>query len=656
LFRELNVQKIAEQLTIGPEEIKEYIRFLIQSMVLRGFYKKETFYVNAFYLWPFVESVNLNETQYIIMGLLSSRRVMPFTDVANFLKITKEQLIAQLETLIYHGVVICYIKRNKIITDWLWRPPDEIKVSEQDVHIIGTAMMLRKAKIKDIAKFLKYSEEEVVQKISKLLLFRKVEAEFILKTKFFAKDTISIIVRKFIIQPEKKELSLLPANEKEIIGFLLLTKKAKLKSISRFIEKPINETVKLLASLTAKGTFQFIFSSKKTVSPVIIPDIKPKRTIEEMASLSFFNYEALLGMLTTRKRIKVKKLSFWMNREDDEIIEALINLYLEGFISCTLVKKVVYIEGIYQYSRTQEGSLERWEKIILGMVIAKTIISVKDISKSFGTDKLIAREKLYSFYGKGLIKGELHDFRINTKLIPEEIPVFPPLNQIEDFPIHYQEIFGYIISNITVNVSKMAKIWNKSKNAIKNIIYELTGAGVINVIQNRNVFILQSAQKYYPTQEINALGHEYVQIINEIEKSRRRRVRIEHIQKRVNIPQIDIFKIICQLLAHGYYRGTISEKVFIRKGKLIVPVGKLKCYYCGHTIEDSHLPCPNCSKAQPLCIICNGLIKRGQEVLECPNCENVGHKEHMRKWISIKEECPICKTQISKRNLIEKVA
>ncbi|MHA1866943.1 MAG: hypothetical protein ACTSVB_05285 [Candidatus Heimdallarchaeaceae archaeon] len=625
-------------------------------MVLRGFYKKETFYVNAFYLWPFVESLNLNELQYIIMGLLSSKRVMPFTDVANFLKLTKEQLILQLENLIYRGVIICYIKKNNIVTDWIWRPLEEIKISNQDICIIGTAMMLRKANIENIAKLLKYPKEEVIQKISKLLLFRKIEAEFIIKTNFFAKDTISIIVKKFIIQPEKKDLSLLPANEKEVVGFLLLTKKAKLKTISRFIEKPIHETVSLLASLTARGTFQFIFTSEDTVRPVLVPDMKPTRTIEEMSSLSFFNYEALLGMLTTRKKIKVKKLSFWMNREEDEIIEALINLYLEGFISCTLVRKVIYIDGIFQYSRTQEGSLERWEKIILGMVIAKTVISVKDIKKSFGTENLIAREKLYSFYGKGLIKGEIINYRVNSKLIPEEIPIFPPLNQIEDFPIHYQEIFGYIVSNITVKVPIMAKLWNKSKNAIKNIIYELTGAGLINVIQNRNTFILQSAQKYYPTQEINSLGHEYVQIINEIEKSKRRRVKIENIQKRVNIPHNDIFKIICQLLAHGYYKGTISEKVFIKKGKLILPAGKLKCYYCGHTIEDSHLPCPNCSKSQPLCIICNGLIKKGQDLLECPNCENVGHKEHMLKWISIKEECPICKTQISKRNLVEKTA
>ena len=50
-------------------------------------------------------------------------------------------------------------------------------------------------------------------------------------------------------------------------------------------------------------------------------------------------------------------------------------------------------------------------------------------------------------------------------------------------------------------------------------------------------------------------------------------------------------------------------------------------------------------------MVCQGLIKKGDNVKECPTCNNVAHDDHLEQWMKIKQECPICKTRISKRNL-----
>jgi len=336
-----------------------------------------------------------------------------------------------------------------------------------------------------------------------------------------------------------------------------------------------------------------------------------------------------------------------MNRTDGEILEGVINLLLEGFVKCSLSGNVLIIEGIKRYSRAQEGTLERWEKIVLGMIVSKAYITTKDISLALGIDKHHAKERLYGFYGKGLIKGSIE----GNKLIPEEIPLFPPLVQLDDLPIHYQEIYGYIISNPKTSLKSIQKIWEKSAVAVTNIIFELAGSGLLNIELRGSAVYVESFQKILPSRELKDLGEIYIRVVNEIEKSRRRKIRLVTIAEKLNLPEIDIFKMTSQLIAHGYYQGSLTQSTFERLTRIRLPSKKTHCLNCGHVIESANEPCKNCKEIPTKCSICQGLIKRGETVLECPTCTNLAHKEHMEQWLKIKEECPICKTRVTKRTL-----
>jgi len=556
-------------------------------------------------------------------------------------------LLDHLKYLIGRGLFIGQIKNKELISNWIWKPQEKVTISADDTFIVGICMMLRNADLASVAKHTGFSKDQVLTKLSLLMLYRKLEAQFEVLSQFIGSPTVYVNVKKYHIAPRILPLASLQGAEKEIAGYTILRKKVSIKELVKFVNKEPREVLKVLAFLTARGTFQVVFSEANYINPVVIPEIKPNRTIEEMATLSFFNYEALFGLLSTQDRIPLKKLGVLMNRTYGEILEGIITLLLEGFITGTIKGSTLYIESIRRYSRAQEGTLDRWEKILLGMVIAKKQINVRDIALALGVDKFYAKERLYGFYGKGLIKGNI----VGNRLEPDEIPIFPPLTQLEDLPIHYQEIFGFITANRKVPLSNIQKNWSKSQNAARNIIFELTGSGLVNLEMRGNSLNILSYQKFLPNRELEDLGDNYVRIVNEIEKSKRKKIRLNIIASNLTLMEHDIFRTICQLLAHGYYKGTLTSTYFERIGQLILPSLKMHCLNCGHLIKSAYEACNNCKEIPSKCSVCQGLIKRGDNILECPSCSNVAHDDHMEQWMKIKNECPICKTKISKRNL-----
>ncbi len=42
------------------------------------------------------------------------------------------------------------------------------------------------------------------------------------------------------------------------------------------------------------------------------------------------------------------------------------------------------------------------------------------------------------------------------------------------------------------------------------------------------------------------------------------------------------------------------------------------------------------------CMVCKLTFKNKDEILQCPVCESVYHKEHLLAWIRIHKNCPVC--------------
>jgi transcription initiation factor IIE alpha subunit len=647
LYRMIDINDFSNSHNIHEELIKDYIQLLIQALVIRGYYRKNRFILASIYRYPSINPGRLNSLRKSILGLLAQSKKTSISNLSKILRQPKTVIISNISFLVSRGVLIGVIKDMEFIASYVWKPTEKIKINANDTFLVGTCMMLRNAELSRVSKLTGFSEEHILERITALMHYRKLEATIQLTSSMLRGDKLAINIEKYLIAPRILPVGSLTGDEKDVVGFVLIKGEVSIKELSHYISKEPKEIIEILSFLTARGTFQFVFNNNNKVVPVVIPDLKPTETIEEMASLSLFNYEALFGLLSTQEKISLKKLSVLMNRSADEILDGIITLYLEGFVSCTLRGSIIYIDSLRRYSRTQEGTLERWEKIVLGMVIAKSQITTKEIAEALGISKFDAKEKMYSFYGKGLIKGNIS----NNTLEPDEIPVFPPLVQLDDLPIHFQEIFGYIISNERVTIRNIMKFWEKSDIAVKNIIYELVGSGILNVSIKGTSVYLNSHQKYLPSVELRELGEIYIKVVNEIEKIRRKRVKLTTVAEKASMHPLDVFKLICQLIAHGYYTGSLKASYFEKTGKLILPSRKNLCLNCGHELKSSNEPCSSCQQMPPKCSVCQGLVKRGDIVVECPSCNNLAHQDHMSQWMRIKQECPICKTKISKRTL-----
>ncbi|MHA1218541.1 MAG: RING finger domain-containing protein [Candidatus Heimdallarchaeaceae archaeon] len=647
LYREINLKSFSEQTGVAIVAIKDYIQLLIQALILRGYYRKDRFVLVSAYRYPRVNPGRLSNLRRNLLGVLVSNKKINIHFLRKILNISSEELISHLLFLTVRGLFIGSLKNQEILVQKIWMPFEKVKISSDDTFIIGTCMLLRDANLNKVAKLTGFTLDEVFNTITKLMLYKKLEASFEVSGGIVGSSKISVNVKKYLITPRALPMEALQGDERSVVGYTILKKEADIEELAKYIDKKEKEVVKIIAVLTARGTFQFIFNEKNKIVPVIIPDTQPNQTIEEMAALSFFNYEALFGLLSTQERIPLRKLATLMNREVDEVLEGVMNLYLEGFVTCTLKGATIHVDSLKRYSRTQEGTLERWEKIVLGMIIAKKSITTKDIEDALGIDKNHAKERMYGFYGKGLIKGKI----TGNKLEPEEIPIFPPLVQLDDLPIHYQEIFGYIISNSRVSFRNIMKFWEKTLVASKNIVYELTGSGLMNISSRGSTVTLVSSQKFLPNKQLNELGEIYTRVTNEIEKSRRKRIKLTTIANSVEMEPLDLFKMLCQLISHGYYKGVLTSAYFERVGKITLPKGKNYCLNCGYVIKSSTESCGNCRQLHQKCMVCQGLIKKGDNVKECPTCNNVAHEDHLEQWMKIKQECPICKTRISKRNL-----
>ncbi len=651
LYRQLDVSKCSKDLNITENDLKEFIQLLIKAMVLRGFYEGKMFIVGSIMKHPIIHSKNTSDEEKTILGFFVANKKHLLTDLVNVLDISKEKMNIILQKLICNGLFIGRLSENILLMDWVWDPKTRLAVSDDDLFIVGVSMMLRETDLHEIAKYTKIQSDVILMKLSHLILHRQLESEVKLEARFFRKSTVHFTILRFLIKPKKLELDKLTRENKLLIGYLVIKRKVKLNELSFFLNLSPNYTLKILSRYTAQGSFQCVFNEKEEIVPLHIPTFTPTKTIDEIGTLSMINYQAIMGVLYTTHSIKLSKLAMVVNNTPSEVVEALIDLHFEGFITCYLDGKKVIVEEVKRYTKGTEGSLERWEKLILGMVIANKKISAKDVTEALGIDSFFAKEKMYSFLGKDIIKGRVE----GDKLIPTDIPSIPILNQLTDFPIYYQEIFGFLISNKKVPIIKIEHIWNKSRKAVKNIIYELTGAGLITT--ELSLFRVKVLHQYNfkPNRELRDLGNYYLNIVNEIEK-RGNKIKIKHISDTLGITRSTVFKIICQLLAFGYYKGEISLRVFKKDGDLILPAKKHKCLFCGHPLEQLGVMCPNCSKQPPICTVCNGIIKKNQKVYKCPNCDNLSHKGHLLQWLQIKEECPVCKQKINEELLVEKIA
>ena len=51
-----------------------------------------------------------------------------------------------------------------------------------------------------------------------------------------------------------------------------------------------------------------------------------------------------------------------------------------------------------------------------------------------------------------------------------------------------------------------------------------------------------------------------------------------------------------------------------------------------------------------ICMICKLFLKDAKDILQCPKCESLYHREHLEKWVKTKKKCPVCSQELFDTN------
>jgi hypothetical protein len=47
-----------------------------------------------------------------------------------------------------------------------------------------------------------------------------------------------------------------------------------------------------------------------------------------------------------------------------------------------------------------------------------------------------------------------------------------------------------------------------------------------------------------------------------------------------------------------------------------------------------------------LCMVCKLKLNEKNDVVQCPICESLYHKNHLMEWIKVKKTCPVCSQEL----------
>ncbi|WXG39522.1 MAG: DUF2341 domain-containing protein [Candidatus Freyarchaeum deiterrae] len=81
-------------------------------------------------------------------------------------------------------------------------------------------------------------------------------------------------------------------------------------------------------------------------------------------------------------------------------------------------------------------------------------------------------------------------------------------------------------------------------------------------------------------------------------------------------------------------------------------IGQRCCMFCGTEIQGDEKYCPNCGGARLRCPVCQINIVSGDQLVKCPCCGALSHKDHLLEWIKIKGTCPSCEKKLSQLDIV----
>ena len=655
LLGETKLKLVQTLLNKNKLTVEEWIGRLVQSDLLDGYFTVDSFVATKLYFPIIKQDVNLTLDERVMMAYMKARIEFSLDELQKGFGLSYESVIHILARFLVKGLISVNFKEGDTVQVFLHyrlRKKDPKDISNSDKDIIGYGMLRDRTTFSEISQNLEIPEHKVQSTIVDMILSDLILCKFELTQNLFQGTEVSIEVGNFMIIFPQRSILMMSEVERILIGVISLRRIISLREVMTLLKIPRAELLGIIARLTATNEFPTSLSNKGFIKPIKKIKIERSISIEDLSASSLFNYRVLLGILTAEKEVSMKSIQKKMKVERDDILRGIIDLYLTGHISGFFKSGDKFIlESVDQSTSIHDVVLEIWERILLGALISEGVLPWPKIAVLLDLMRDSARDKVYSLISKGLAKIVVRD----TAVTLLELPSLPPLVQIEDLPRVDQQLLGVLMMHDRIKLKDLRTIFDMSSSSVYKKVYGLLGSGLIDLRRTKNTFIITRRVINEPTIPIKDLEAEYSRIIQVIEEKTARypRVDLKDLLIFSNIERKRIIRILGGLVGLGYYEGILEGNEFVKKKELVTVKSPPMCFECGTLLDDPHEPCPGCESIAPVCMVCKGVLTTSDFLVGCPFCEYKAHTPHLTKWLTLQEQCPICKKRLSVSQLIK---
>ncbi len=641
----VRIKDVASYLGMSIEEAEIFLGKLLQYQGFPAKFRDDRFVLTKSFVFEPSDDDNLSKQEEEFLGYLKGRGAFVAKEIEFIFGWNEKDAWRRFYALIIRGYVTASIVMGTVTPKVTFSPeplsPEDI--TDQDIVIVGMFQLFQEATISRIRELVQYPYDTIIRRLFLLSFYEAIQAKFLFIDRIMRSPSLVVKQARFLVQFPRRSVTILQENEKLVIGLVLMMRKVSYKRIALIMEVSEEEVLRIAAQLTATKVVPLAMDSEGNMFMSMPVDYRPYRSLEQIQRLSLFNYHVLLGLLATHRTINLKVIAKRMNEPAFEVLRGIIVLVLEGFLVCKMNRKYdITLEEIRTYSGVGEKAVEKWEAVIIGALQLHGFVDILEISKLLKVSKRVALELAYTVVARGLVKARVKLDRVLRALEPVHVP---PTIHPSELELRERQILGYLFLKRETDWKELRKGWRLNALEAHQIIYMLAGYGLVTLIlKGKKLHVIERAN-VKPNRSVEELGKHAEKIYNALE----RLPDAITIRELVNVSRIkrhEVLHALYELAAEGFVVGELGVELF--KKSAIKRAPRIpRCLSCKEELPEPNSECPSCGAPPPTCSVCRGAIDSRDPIARCPSCKYVAHDSHLKEWLKIKGECPVCRAQLA---------
>ncbi|MEX2720070.1 MAG: RING finger protein [Candidatus Wukongarchaeota archaeon] len=270
----------------------------------------------------------------------------------------------------------------------------------------------------------------------------------------------------------------------------------------------------------------------------------------------------VLGLLMSHPDgIKVSEIGKMLSLKNEEILDVIYRLASKSVCAICTKNGFFLVDFVTVSAPRDLNELEPEEKELIGLLLTHELQNIRKLSELLGRDKKDVISTLLRLVAEGTITGkfrEKQDFSLE-KLSFDQLPVDPYLLEGG-----LRDVVGLLVAYKEIEVKKASHLISQDELTLRKNIYSLACDGTINVYFEEDKIRLENLSEISQTMDIEELSDSHKKVTGMIIAYKS--IPIKQMKKKLNVAEIDLLRLIFDLLLYGIINGFINkDDIFVLK-------------------------------------------------------------------------------------------